>query len=222
MYSFVQCKGISLAVLGLTTVLNLAQARAEETRGQAAVMTSGNGVATSGTWDADGFHGVYSGPTRAGRVVQPSKRNRPSFAKPRIGAGVAIGQGTMVAIDGADDGGSAAASAGVSAGAFAGIGSGAIAISGPGGVAVGVPGAPVIIVGRGTHLWNDVRMPPRSRGSRTSASGRSETPGQTLPRTGNPAPKGQSAGTLPPWPLGIVAPPLPPRGGSRQSDGPEE
>jgi len=219
MYCFVQLKGIPVAVLGLATALTVTQATAGETRGQAAVMTSGNGVAVSGTWDADGFHGVYSGPTGAGRVVQPSNRNNPPFAKPRIGAGVAIGPGTMVAIGDSDDDASDAVSVGTSAGAFAGAGAGgAVAISGPGGVAVGVPGAPLIIVGSGTHLWSDARKPPRNPSYRYSISGRPEMPGQVVPRPGKLAPKDKPAGTiLPPQP-GVPTPPLPSRGGSRQSD----
>src|SRR5208282_5816200 len=148
MYCSVQIRGITMAVLGLATALNVAQALAGETQGQAAVMTSGNGVAVSGIWDADGFHGVYSGPNGGGRVVQSPKRKVPPLANPRVGAGVAIGPGAMLAIGDPDDDASGAVSVGTSAGAFAGVGAGgAIAIAGPGGVAVGVPGAPLMIVG---------------------------------------------------------------------------
>lgn len=224
MYCLHQFKRISLAILGLTMVLDGAHALAEETRGQAAVMTSGNGVAVSGTWDANGFHGIYSGPKGVGRVVQPSKQNRPPILKSRVGAGVAIGQSAIVAVDDPDDE-SEAVSVGTSVGAFAGIGGGgAVAISGPGGVAVRVPGAPVIVVGSGTPLWNDVRKPLHKRSYRYSMPGRPELTNPVIPQSGKLTPQGNPVGVLKGLMPGgsIVAPPPPSRHTSRDSDPPEE
>jgi len=223
-----------MAVLGLATALNVAQALAGETQGQAAVMTSGNGVAVSGIWDADGFHGVYSGPNGGGRVVQSPKRKVPPLANPRVGAGVAIGPGAMLAIGDPDDDASGAVSVGTSAGAFAGVGAGgAIAIAGPGGVAVGVPGAPLMIVGSSGYMGYETGKPPRNPSYRNSMPGRPEMPGRQVPQSGKlvpkdkPAsklvPKERPAGTLvAPLPWGMATPPVPSRGASRPADASEE
>ena len=96
MNCFVQLKWISLTLPALAVTLCSTQMMAAETQGQAAVMTSGNGVAVSGTWDANGFHGVYSGPTGGGRVAQPKQRKSPFFPKSGLAAVTVIGQALLL------------------------------------------------------------------------------------------------------------------------------
>jgi len=202
MNCFVPLKGIAAAVLGLATAFDVALAAAED-QGRAAVMTSGNGVAVSGAWDADGFHGVYSGPTGVGRINQPANRKKPVVKA----SGPAIRQGPMIVVGGGDA--TAGVSLGGSVGAFAGAGAGgAVAISGPDGVAVGVPGAPLLIVGSNVPLRQDTRQPVPYRRHRTSKSEQQES-SPDVPGSGklmaNPSPAFQRPAPLPP------VPPAPPR-----------
>jgi hypothetical protein len=206
MNCFIKLSGIATSVLGLATAFNVAQAAADE-QGRAAVMTSGNGVAVSGTWDADGFHGVYSGPTGVGRVKQPAARKKP-VVKPARAA--VIQQGSMIVVGDGDA--AAGVSLGGSVGAFAGAGAvagGAVAISGPEGVAVGVPGAPLLIVGGNVPLRQDARQPVRQRRYRAPKPERQEI-SEDVQESGrlkaNPMPAIQRAAPLPP---SLPAPPRP-------------
>jgi hypothetical protein len=147
------------AALVAAGVFSAAPVVAGDGYGHAAVMTSGNGMAVSGTFGPGGFRGVYSGPGGTARIVQPARSVTFPYAGPVV-AGVRAGSGPMGVMAIADpDGLNVSAVAGASAGAFAGAsaGGGAVAIGSPGGVSVGMNGTGFIISDAGIRSLDEAK-----------------------------------------------------------------
>jgi hypothetical protein len=144
---------VAISAMAAAGILVALQAVAGDGFGRAAVMTSGNGSAMSGTFGPNGFHGVYSGRAGAGRFFQPAPIRNPPMGT-AVGIGATSGPAAAMAI--AAPGGFGVSLGGMpTAGAAA--GGNAMAIASPGGVAVGVPDTGLVISDSGVRLLNEAK-----------------------------------------------------------------